>query len=176
MLGGFAASPSADLPYQAMPGLAGLPPEFADALRAQIVTLQTGLVGDETRPGDPLNYPLPWLRDGAYVVVALARAGRLISRICLAGNLRATIFSAALEQRPMRRDWRCGLSAKSPRCGQHAARPTDLARCAAQGRSDNADAGRDRGCAAALHWAGDASTCRRPHAGPSCLRAPRRAD
>ena len=36
-----------------------------------------GLVNNETRPGDPLSYPLPWLRDGSYAIVALARAGQL---------------------------------------------------------------------------------------------------
>ncbi|TKB90383.1 MAG: hypothetical protein E8D40_11535 [Nitrospira sp.] len=35
------------------------------------------LVGRETRPGDPLNYPSAWQRDGAYVLVALARAGKI---------------------------------------------------------------------------------------------------
>ena len=35
------------------------------------------LVGDEPRPGDPNTYPLAWQRDGAYVLVALARAGQL---------------------------------------------------------------------------------------------------
>jgi hypothetical protein len=35
------------------------------------------LVHRETRPADPTSYPLNWLRDGAFVVVALSRAGRL---------------------------------------------------------------------------------------------------
>jgi hypothetical protein len=30
----------------------------------------------QTRPGDPTHYPQSWLRDGAYVVAALARSGR----------------------------------------------------------------------------------------------------
>lgn len=55
--------------------LSGVDPRFERSLRSQVVTLQMGIVGDETRPGDPLNYPLQWLRDGAYFVVALARAG-----------------------------------------------------------------------------------------------------
>jgi hypothetical protein len=50
---------------------------FAESLDAQVAHLMMGLVGRETRPGDPTNYPLAWLRDGAYTVVALARAGQL---------------------------------------------------------------------------------------------------
>jgi hypothetical protein len=50
---------------------------FADSLNAQVSHLMMGLVGQQTRPGEPTNYPLPWLRDGAYTVVALARAGQL---------------------------------------------------------------------------------------------------
>lgn len=48
---------------------------FRDSLEAQWFHLGAGLVGNETRPGDPANYPLNWLRDGAYVVAALARLG-----------------------------------------------------------------------------------------------------
>jgi hypothetical protein len=55
--------------------LDGLPEGFATRLRAQVTSLLLGLVGDQTRPGDPVNYPLAWQRDGAYVVVALARSG-----------------------------------------------------------------------------------------------------
>ena len=55
-----------------------LPDEhFQQSLNAQIAHLMMGLVGRETRPGDPINYPLAWQRDGAYVLVALARAGKL---------------------------------------------------------------------------------------------------
>jgi hypothetical protein len=50
---------------------------FQASLDAQTVHLLMGLVGNQTRPGDPTNYPLPWLRDGAYVVVGLARAGQI---------------------------------------------------------------------------------------------------
>jgi hypothetical protein len=50
---------------------------FVEALNAQIANLAMGLVGIETRPGDPNHYPLNWLRDGAYSIVALARAGRI---------------------------------------------------------------------------------------------------
>jgi hypothetical protein len=52
-------------------------PEFMDSLTAQTTHLLMGLVGWQTRPGDPMNYPLPWLRDGAYAVVAFAHAGYL---------------------------------------------------------------------------------------------------
>jgi hypothetical protein len=52
-------------------------PEFEACLEAQVAHLLMGLVNNETRPGEPNNYPLNWLRDGAYVIVALARAGRL---------------------------------------------------------------------------------------------------
>jgi len=50
-------------------------PRFADSLHAQSAHLLMSLVGREPRPGEPTNYPLPWLRDGAYTTVALARAG-----------------------------------------------------------------------------------------------------
>jgi hypothetical protein len=50
---------------------------FADSLNAQVAHLMMGLVDYQTRPGDPNQYPLAWLRDGAYQVVALARAGEL---------------------------------------------------------------------------------------------------
>ena len=66
--------------------LQGADPGFAASLQAQIMTLGMGLVGQEARPGEPLNYPLEWLRDGAYVVVALARAGQheIATRLALA--------------------------------------------------------------------------------------------
>jgi hypothetical protein len=72
--------------------LDGIDPQFAQALRAQVMTLQQSLVGTETRPGDPLNYPLQWLRDGAYVVVALARAGELAQAAALTAPLLAADF------------------------------------------------------------------------------------
>jgi hypothetical protein len=50
---------------------------FTNTLHAQVAHLMMGLVNNETRPGDPNNYPLNWLRDGAYSIVALARAGQL---------------------------------------------------------------------------------------------------
>ena len=52
-------------------------PVFGASLKAQTAHLMMGLVGLETRPGEPTNYPLAWLRDGAYGVVALAHAGQI---------------------------------------------------------------------------------------------------
>lgn len=50
---------------------------FSASLQAQVAHLLMGLVRDETRPGEPTNYPLTWLRDGAYVVAAMARSGQI---------------------------------------------------------------------------------------------------
>ncbi|MGA1238736.1 MAG: hypothetical protein ACO34E_17950 [Limisphaerales bacterium] len=50
-------------------------PQFQTCLDAQIALLTMSLSGNETRPGDPNNYPLDWLRDGSYTLVALARSG-----------------------------------------------------------------------------------------------------
>ena len=62
-----------------------LPDErFAQALNAQVSHLMMGVVRDECRPGEPNNYPLPWLRDGAYQLLALARAGQIDSAKTLA--------------------------------------------------------------------------------------------
>ncbi|MBE0618008.1 MAG: hypothetical protein IH608_08795, partial [Proteobacteria bacterium] len=74
--------PPPAIPLPPTPGRAALYLElpdarFIEALNAQIANLSMGLVGTETRPGDPNNYPLNWLRDGAYTIVALARAGRI---------------------------------------------------------------------------------------------------
>ncbi|MET0283182.1 MAG: hypothetical protein ABW352_01880, partial [Polyangiales bacterium] len=71
------------MPESALKGLAiapqlalELPDErFVDSLNAQASHLLMSLVGTEARPGEPINYPLPWLRDGAYTAVALSRAG-----------------------------------------------------------------------------------------------------
>jgi hypothetical protein len=55
-----------------------LPDErFNASLQAQIAHLMMSLVKNQTRPGDPTNYPIGWQRDGAYILVALARAGEL---------------------------------------------------------------------------------------------------
>ena len=73
------ATPLADprLPLAVGPLLAGVDSKFVQALYAQIATLRIGLSDRQTRPGDPINYPLQWLRDSAYVVVALARSGQV---------------------------------------------------------------------------------------------------
>ncbi len=73
------ATPSVQLPVfeSSTLRLEGADADFVTSLRSQIFTLKQGIVGDETRPGDPLNYPLEWLRDGAYIVVALLRAGEI---------------------------------------------------------------------------------------------------
>src|SRR5262249_39513738 len=41
-----------------------------------VAHLTMGLVGNEARPGDPMSYPFSWLRDEAYIAVALARSGQ----------------------------------------------------------------------------------------------------
>lgn len=50
---------------------------FNESLNDQVAHLMMSLVHNETRPGEPINYPLAWLRDGAYTLTALARAGRI---------------------------------------------------------------------------------------------------
>jgi hypothetical protein len=52
-------------------------PRFGASLQAQVSHLMMGLVGTRTHPSDPIDYPLPRLRDGAYQMVALARSGQL---------------------------------------------------------------------------------------------------
>ncbi len=52
-------------------------PQMQDALDAEVAHLMMSLVGKQTRAADPLMYPFAWLTDGAYVVVALARAGQV---------------------------------------------------------------------------------------------------
>jgi hypothetical protein len=52
-------------------------PQFVNSLKAQIAHLMMGLVGTRTHPSDPVSYPLTRFRDGAYQMVALARAGQL---------------------------------------------------------------------------------------------------
>jgi len=66
---------AAPLPVPDGCALSGFPAEFADMVAAHQTTLLLGIVGAETRPGDPVNYPLSWQRDGAYELVALARCG-----------------------------------------------------------------------------------------------------
>lgn len=69
------ATPPAVVPDPSGFALDGFPAAFSDRLAAQAETLLSGIVANETRPGDPINYPLSWQRDGAYMLVALARAG-----------------------------------------------------------------------------------------------------
>jgi hypothetical protein len=57
--------------------LEGAPASFSAALDAQVAHLTMGVLDWQARAGDPLNYPYPWLRDGAYVVTALARSGQI---------------------------------------------------------------------------------------------------
>ncbi len=52
-------------------------PQFTASLKAQISHLMMGLVGTRAHPSDPISYPLPRFRDGAYQMVALAHAGQL---------------------------------------------------------------------------------------------------
>lgn len=55
-----------------------LPDErFEKSLRAQISHLMMGYIGRQTGPGEPINYPLAWERDGAYSMVAMAKSGHL---------------------------------------------------------------------------------------------------
>ncbi len=74
------STPASSLKFQRInPALDIQLPEaqFMECLDAQVAHLMMGLVRNETRPGDPNNYPLNWLRDGAMTLVALARAGQL---------------------------------------------------------------------------------------------------
>jgi hypothetical protein len=57
--------------------LEGIDDRFGRCLLAQAHHLAMGLTPDGARPGDPLHYGFTWARDEAYVVVALARAGRI---------------------------------------------------------------------------------------------------
>ncbi|MGH8613132.1 MAG: hypothetical protein ACREYF_14225 [Gammaproteobacteria bacterium] len=52
-------------------------PRFQEALDAQVAHLMMSLVGGETRSSDPVNTPIAWQRTGAYIITALARAGRM---------------------------------------------------------------------------------------------------
>lgn len=73
-------APKSDLKFAAISSNLNLDlpdSQFLSSLNAQVAHLMMGLVGNQTRPIDPLDYPLPRLRDGAYTLVALARAGQL---------------------------------------------------------------------------------------------------
>ena len=50
---------------------------FKDALDAQIANLMMGYIGSQTHPGEPVNYPLAWERDGAYSLMAMAKSGNI---------------------------------------------------------------------------------------------------
>ncbi|HZY18410.1 MAG TPA: hypothetical protein VFE82_08005 [Ramlibacter sp.] len=50
---------------------------FAAMAHAQQAHLLMGLTDLGTRPGEPVSYDFDWLRDGAYVIAALARAGQV---------------------------------------------------------------------------------------------------
>jgi hypothetical protein len=49
---------------------------FAAMAHAQQAHLLMGLTDASTRPGEPVSYDTEWVRDGAYVLAALARAGQ----------------------------------------------------------------------------------------------------
>jgi hypothetical protein len=63
----------------AVPGLKlDLPDrQFVESLTAQVSQIAMGLVGNQTRPSEPINSPVPWQRSGAYQLVSLVRAGKL---------------------------------------------------------------------------------------------------
>ncbi|RFZ90593.1 hypothetical protein D0C36_16625 [Mucilaginibacter conchicola] len=50
---------------------------FERSLQAQVSNLMMGYIGRQTGPGEPVNYPLAWERDGAYSLVAMAKSGHL---------------------------------------------------------------------------------------------------
>ena len=66
---------------------------FAESLNAQVAHLMMGLVNNQTRPADPNQHRQAWLRDGAYVVVALVRAGELDTARELARDFAEKDFS-----------------------------------------------------------------------------------
>lgn len=51
--------------------------QFEKSLQAQIANLMMGYIGRQTGPGEPVNYPLAWERDGAYSLQAMAKSGNL---------------------------------------------------------------------------------------------------
>jgi hypothetical protein len=51
--------------------------QFAACMNAQAAQLLMGITGSEIRPGDPMQYPISSLREGASILVALARAGQI---------------------------------------------------------------------------------------------------
>lgn len=72
---------------------ANLPdPRFLESLRAQVDHLRMGLVENETRSADPVAFLRPSVRDAAYAVVALTRAGQATASKSVALNLAAQDF------------------------------------------------------------------------------------
>lgn len=72
---------------------------FVETVNAQVAHLMMGLVGNRTTPSDPLNYPLPRFQDGAYQIVALARAGQLDVAKQLLGYFAETDFVDGIQWR-----------------------------------------------------------------------------
>ncbi|WP_157991526.1 hypothetical protein [Caldimonas tepidiphila] len=69
--------------------------DFAASVAAQVQHLAMSLEGRETRPGDPLHHAGASLREGAFVVAALARAGNLALARRLAADLAERDFFGA---------------------------------------------------------------------------------
>lgn len=87
---------SSDSPREPLPRppvLDGIDRRFSDCLLSQIETLKQGIVGNEMRPGDPVNYPLAWLRDNAFQLAALARAGETALARRLSAGLATSDYS-----------------------------------------------------------------------------------
>ena len=78
---------------------------FATSMHSQISHLLMGIVHDGARPGDPTSYPFPWLRDEAYVVVALPAAAIWPSQKSYRRGWPKMISSAVSVRRPMPRAW-----------------------------------------------------------------------
>ncbi|MCD6043536.1 MAG: hypothetical protein K0R40_3139, partial [Burkholderiales bacterium] len=85
--GASSPGPAAPLPRREGCAVRGFPTAFAQMLEANAAHMLLGIVDGQTRPGDPVNYPLAWQRDGAYVLVALARCGHARAARRLAGML-----------------------------------------------------------------------------------------
>lgn len=68
---------------------------FVESVLGQVAHLKMGLVGQETRPGDPLYYPVPGVREATKIVTALARAGELETAATLSERLAEEDFFGA---------------------------------------------------------------------------------
>lgn len=86
------SNPLEAIPAKSAVTITGGDPRFSAALDAQVTQILMGAVGEQSRPGDPVHYPLTWQRDAAYVVAALAQAGRLDAARVLAGDLATRDF------------------------------------------------------------------------------------